>query len=61
MMVVVVRVVLLMLLKVLLAVASTAAVDDAAPVQPRIPRPGLLVSAAATDVHATAAVETLPA
>ena len=53
-MVVVVKVMLLMLLKVLLAVTAAAAVIDAAPVQPRVPRAGLLVSAAA-------AVEALPA
>ena len=59
-MVVVVRVVLLLLM---VAVTAATSVDDAAPVQPRVPRAGLLVpAAAATDtVHATAAVEPLPA
>ena len=43
-------------------VATATSVDDAAPVQPRVPRAGLLVPAATTDaVHATAAVEPLPA
>ena len=63
-MVVVVRVVLLLLLMVAVAVASAAtSVDDAAPVQPRVPRAGLLVpaDADAATVHATAAVEPLPA
>ena len=58
-MVVVVRVVLLLMVAV---AAAATSVDDAAPVQPRVPRAGLLVPAATTDaVHATAAVEPLPA
>ena len=63
-MVVLVRVVLLLLMVAFaVAVASAAtSVDDAAPVQPRVPRAGLLVPADAADaVHATAAVEPLPA
>ena len=58
---VVMVVVVKVLLKVLLAVTAAAAVIDAAPVQPRVPRAGFLVSAAAAAVHATAAVEALPA
>ena len=63
MVVVVVVVVRVLLLKVAVA-ASATSVDDAAPVQPRVPRAGLLVPAAAADtdaVRATAAVEPLPA
>ena len=60
--VVVVRVVLLLLM-VAVAASAAASVDNAAPVQPRVPRAGLLVPAAAATkaVHATAAVEPLPA
>lgn len=54
-MVVVVLVVVVVVVKVLLA----AAIIEASPVQPRVPRAGLLVPAAA--VPATAAVEALPA